>query len=208
MPDKIFVTGIGTGVGKTLVAAILAEALHAAYWKPVQAGYDDGTDSTWISDNTDTVEIFPEGFRLRLPASPHIAAREEGLRISVNDIAERIPQTNKKLIMEGAGGLLVPINENETVADLIVALGAKVVLVSRNYLGSINHSLLTAAVCKQYGIQVAGWIFNDQFMSYENEIEKWTGIPSLGSIPFTKNPDKNFILQQAAILGPGLNKSL
>lgn len=107
-------------------------------------------------------------------------------------------------MIEGAGGLLVPLNEKQFVVDLVIALKAKVILVSRNYLGSINHSLLTAEACKHRGIDVVGWIFNDQFMEYENEIVQWTGYPSIGSIPFDSGSSANFVREQAEKIKTGL----
>jgi dethiobiotin synthetase len=196
--QPIFITGIGTGIGKTVVSAIVAEALQADYWKPVQAGFSDGTDSEWVrSMLSERSIIHPEVYKLKMPASPHIAAREEGIKIDLQNIFDQRPTTNDQLIIEGAGGLLVPLNDNEFVLDLIKKLNAKVILVSRNYLGSINHSLLTAQVCKANNIQVLGWIFNDQYMDYEKEIADWTGYPVIGSVPFTDKVDKVFIQQQA-----------
>lgn len=196
--QKIFVTGIGTGVGKTFVSAIITEALQADYWKPVQAGLDE-TDHDWIYSHVQnkTSVIHDSLYALQLPASPHIAAREEGIRIDINKIKDSIPDTNNALVIEGAGGLMVPLNEKDFIADLAGALECKVILVSRNYLGSINHSLLTAAVCKQKGLNVAGWIFNDQYMDYEQEIVSWSGFPAIASIPFEENRTKEFISLQA-----------
>ena len=187
--QPIFITGIGTGIGKTLVAAVITEKLQAGYWKPVQAGFDGGTDSQWMQSmltNTRSI-IYPELYQLRMPASPHIAAREENRHIDLSKIVEaarQIKASGEPLVIEGAGGLMVPLNESEFVIDLIRALEAKVILVSRNYLGSINHSLLTARLCRQLGIPVLGWVFNDQYLDYEKEIVQWSGYPSLGSIPF------------------------
>jgi dethiobiotin synthetase len=205
LPTPIFITGIGTDVGKTVVSAIVTEALQANYWKPIQAGYENGTDAEWVRrtiTNPYSV-VYPELYKLALPASPHIAAREENIFMeaaAVKKAYDHLPHTDSPLIIEGAGGLLVPINEKEFVADMVRALQAKVILVSRNYLGSINHSLLTAAVCKQYGLPVLGWIFNDQFMDYEKEIVEWSGYPSLLSVPKTTRPDAAFVSGQAAIL--------
>jgi len=150
LSKKIFITGTGTGVGKTLVAAILVEALKADYWKPVQAGFENGTDTKWISSviSDPATEVYPELHILKTPASPHIAARQEGKRISVKEICDAVPAHPRSLLIEGAGGIMVPLNEKEFMFDLISALDAEVVLVSRNYLGSINHSLLTAALCR------------------------------------------------------------
>jgi len=150
----IFITGIGTGIGKTVISAIVTEALQADYWKPIQAGFDDGTDALQVANlisNQQTI-IHPEVYKLQMPASPHIAARAEGIEIELNKITDcycHLSSVNSHLIIEGAGGLLVPVNEKEFIADIILQLKATVILVSRNYLGSINHSLLTAEVCKQ-----------------------------------------------------------
>ena len=187
MVQTIFITGIGTGIGKTLVSAIVAEALQADYWKPIQAGYDDGTDSEWMTSilSNNKSKVYPEVYRLKLPASPHLAAREEGRIISSEKIFSAYAQylaPGRRMIIEGAGGLLVPINDHELVIDLIRKLNAKVILVSRHYLGSINHSLLTANLCRQKGIRVIGWIFNDQFMDYEEDIVQWSGYPRLATI--------------------------
>ncbi len=202
MAKTFFVTGIGIDVGKTVAAAIVTEALQADYWKPVQAGFDSGTDQQTVADlisNTQTV-FHAETYKLAMPASPHIAAREEGVIIDLQRVVDHYRQikSERTLIIEGAGGLMVPLNGHQFVADLIKALDAEVLLVSRNYLGSINHSLLTAAYCKQLGLRVAGWIFNDQYLQYEQEIAEWSGYPVLGSIPFAEKLDKTFINHQAA----------
>ena len=207
----LFITGIGTGVGKTVVSAIVTEALQADYWKPIQAGFDDGTDALQVQSlisNTQTI-IHPEVYKLQLPASPHIAARNENVTIDLLNIVNRQPSTaNRQLIIEGAGGILVPINDTQFVIDLIEVLDAKVILVSRNYLGSINHSLLTANICKQRGIDVLGWIFNDQFLDYENEIVAWSGYPKISSIPFVATVDKAFITRQAQAIRLSLQQLL
>ncbi len=206
MATPLFITGIGTGVGKTLISAILTEALLAHYWKPIQAGYAAGTDTQWITSLVSNGQsiIHPELYKLALPASPHIAAREEGIQIEIAAIKKRYEQlilpASGFIIIEGAGGLLVPINEKEFVVDIIQALKARVILVSRNYLGSINHSLLTAELCKRRKLDVVGWIFNDQFMQYEEEIVRWSGFPKIASIPNTGMPDKKFVLDHAVTL--------
>ncbi|SFP57754.1 dethiobiotin synthase [Parafilimonas terrae] len=219
MVNTIFITGTGTDVGKTVTAAVLTEALEADYWKPVQAGFDAGTDSIFVQkiiSNKQTT-IHPETYKLKLPASPHIAAREEGTTIDLSKIEKdyfkiinnqilthRSSLTTRHLIIEGAGGLMVPLNENEFVPDLIKKLNAKVILVSRNYLGSINHSLLTAQVCKAHDIDVLGWIFNDHYMNYENEIVQWSGYKKIASLPFTNNVTADFVKEQATILKSNL----
>jgi dethiobiotin synthetase len=210
MPAPIFVTGIGTGIGKTFISAILAKALDADYWKPIQAGFEDGTDSQWVANrlkDTGSV-VHPEVYRLAKPASPHIAAREEGVTIDISKICEQIPKNDRTLLIEGAGGLLVPLNESQFVADLIKELGAKVILVSRNYLGSINHSLLTARVCREMQIPVIGWVFNDQYLDYEEEIVKWSNFPRIASIPWTDNINGTFINSQAVAIRKQLKELL
>ena len=192
----IFITGIGTDVGKTVVAAIVTEALGAIYWKPVQAGFDQGTDTEWVAGRLSDPRVLTETYKLAFPASPHIAARGEGIAISLDRIAEAMP-ADRPLVIEGAGGLLVPLNEKEFVLDLVKRLDARVILVSRNYLGSINHSLLTAAVCRAHGLDVAGWIFNDQYLDYEREIAAWSALPVIASIPFSQDPDEAFVAAQA-----------
>jgi dethiobiotin synthetase len=219
--EPVFITGIGTGVGKTLVAAIVTEALQAGYWKPVQAGYSDGTDSEWVSRviSHPLERIYPETYRFSLPASPHIAARQEATVISVEAIARQLHEIQedsrtplntfrKRLVIEGAGGLLVPLNEKEFVLDLVKKLDIPVILVSRNYLGSINHSLLTAAVCKMNNLKVAGWIFNDQYGQYEEEIMRWSGLPLIASIPYTESPGREFVRTQAHRIRASLQTAL
>jgi len=207
--NKIFITGIGTGIGKTVVSAIITEALEADYWKPIQAGFEDGTDSNSVKQlisNPNSI-IHPEIYRLAMPASPHIAAAAEEIEIDLAEIKKQEPTTtllNKTLIIEGAGGLMVPLGKTTFVVDLIQSLNAKLLLVSRNYLGSINHSLLTATVCKERKLDVIGWIFNDQYLNYEAEIANWSGYENIGSIPNTDMVDKDFIKKQAQLLRPKL----
>lgn len=206
MRRPVFITGTGTGIGKTLISAIVTEALQADYWKPVQAGFSTGTDREWVAENISNgvSVVHPEVYKLAMPASPHIAAREEGITIDLGTIRNMMPRSAHNLVIEGAGGLLVPLNDHQTIADLILALDAVVILVSRNYLGSINHSLLTAEACKSRNIPVAGWIFNDHFGDYEAEIAGWTSLPVLGTIPYAENCDKTFIKGQAAKIRPQL----
>src|SRR5215471_15593581 len=200
--QPIFITGIGTDVGKTIVAAILTEALQANYWKPVQAGFSHGTDALRVKDlisNNQSV-IHSEVYKFSLPASPHIAARNEKMKVDLELIVEKfraLITKNSPLIIEGAGGLMVPLNENEFVVDLIQKLNASVILVSRNYLGSINHSLLTAEACKQKRLNVIGWIFNDQYLHYEDEIVQWSGFRKIYSIPFAENISKEFVKSES-----------
>lgn len=208
----IFVTGIGTGVGKTFACAVLCKVLKADYWKPIQAGFEDGTDAEWIQQSLQhNIKIHPSVYQLKLPTSPHIAARAENVQISIDEIVRHFHQLEVKseyLIIEGAGGILVPISDNQFISDLIQALNAQVLLVSRNYLGSINHSLLTAQFCKQQSIEVAGWIFNDQYLNYEDEIAAWSGFPKIFSIPFCNAGLSDLTAQQLQAFHQQLSKHL
>lgn len=157
-----FVTGIGTDVGKTLVCAILCEALHADYWKPLQAGNLGFTDSDVVRSllSNPVSRVHSELYRLNEPLSPHAAAKIDGVAI---DIAKfECPRTERTLIVEGAGGLLVPLSRGVTIRNVIEKLQLPVILVSRNYLGSINHTLLTIEALKSKNIPIHGIIFNGE----------------------------------------------
>ncbi len=215
MHQPLLITGIGTAIGKTLIAAMVTEALQADYWKPVQAGWEDGTDSDFVSKliTNPYTQIKEEAYKLKMPASPHIAAEKESVLIDLNVLMEKADLYLKQafprqLVIEGAGGLLVPLNIRETIADLALTLNAKLILVSRNYLGSINHSLLTAAYCKSRGLDVLGWIFNDEYLQYEKEIVVWSGYPSLGSIPHLDNINAEAIRKPTLGLQKALFESL
>ena len=198
LPKSIFVTGIGTGVGKTITSAVLTEALQADYWKPIQCGNLEDSDSIHVKDliTNSATQIYPEAYRLRTPSSPHYAARVEGVTIDIEKFV--LPQTSNALIIEGAGGLMVPLNEEQCVVDLISTLHAPVVLVCRNYLGSINHALLSIHLLKQKGISLLGIIFSgDNFLDNEEVIQHFGQTKILGRIAEGKTINKEFIHQQA-----------
>ncbi|MFT5998541.1 MAG: dethiobiotin synthetase [Neolewinella sp.] len=158
---KYFVTGIHTDAGKTVASAFLQKALNADYWKPIQAGDLDfgDTDRVRAWSNASPDRFHPVCHALNTPASPHYAARLDGVAIELSNFS--LPQTaGRPLIVEGAGGLLVPINDRETVLDLMAHLDLPVILVSRHYLGSINHTLLSIACLRQRGIPIAGLIYS------------------------------------------------
>ena len=181
---KIFVSGIGTGIGKTLIAALLTEKLKADYWKPVQAGNLDDTDTDLVKrliSNTQSV-FHPERFRLTAPMSPHAAAEIDGVEIKLSDF--KIPETTNNLVIEGAGGLLVPLSKELFIIDLITHINAEVVLVSQNYLGSINHTLLSAEALKSRNINVTGIVFNGEtYPQGEQIILQLTGLRCLARVP-------------------------
>ena len=190
-----FITGIGTDVGKTVVAAILTEALEADYWKPVQAGDLAQSDSIKVKDlisNEKTI-IHPEGIKLTSPMSPHVAAEIDNVQISLSDF--NIPKTENNIIIEGAGGLMVPLNDKDLIIDLIEKLNVEVVLVSQNYLGSINHTLLSLESLKARNLKVIGIIFNgDENPETEKYILNYSGLKCLGRVKQHVSIDKKVVL--------------
>ncbi|MDP1746590.1 MAG: dethiobiotin synthase [Bacteroidota bacterium] len=198
---RFFVTGIGTDVGKTIASAILVESLHADYWKPIQAGDLDNTDTMKVRSlisNTRS-KFHPETYQLTKQMSPHAAAEADGIKINIDTLA--LPITSNSLIIEGAGGLMVPLNDEFLVIDLIQKLKVEVIIVSSNYLGSINHTLLTVEALKSRNIPIAGIIFNGRSTKTSEEyILNYTGLKSLLSIEEETKIDKEMILKYKAIL--------
>ena len=194
---RIFVTGISTEVGKTMASAMIVEALEADYWKPIQAGDLEHSDSHKIAaliSNNRTV-IHKNSYALNTPMSPHAAANIDGISIQLKNIRE--PETNNHLVIEGAGGLLVPLNEKDTILDLIKP-NYKVVVVSRHYLGSINHSLLTIGWLQDKGYEVSVLFSGDKHPSTEEIILSKTGIQSIGRIEEEQNFDRALIRKYAS----------
>jgi dethiobiotin synthetase len=132
-----------------------------------------------------------------MPASPHLAAPAENIRIKLKEIIAHLPKTKNQLVIEGAGGLMVPLNENKLIIDLIKKLKARVIIVSKNELGSINHSLLTAAVLKKEKIDVTGWIFTEEYQNYEAEIGAWSGYPVIATVKHLPEISKETIKEEA-----------
>lgn len=203
MPNKpIFVTGIGTGIGKTIVSAILTEKLKADYWKPVQSGDLDDSDTNKVKSlvSNTTTRFHQEAYRLSQPFSPHKSAAIDGITIDPQSIL--LPATDNRLIIEGAGGLMVPLNDNFLMIDLIRQLEAEVVLVSQNYLGSINHTILSVYALKNEGIPVRGIIFNGIKDIYSKDfIMQYSGLELLGHIPQYAVIDKNTITEAGTLVG-------
>jgi dethiobiotin synthetase len=193
MSTILAVTGIGTGVGKTVVSAIIAESLKANYWKPIQAGDLDSSDSIVVDGLTNSVKVLPEGFKLETPMSPHEAAKIDGVNISLDSLT--LPSVEGNLVIEGAGGLMVPFNyEGETYLDLFRKWRIPVVVVSRHYLGSINHTLLTIELLQKEGIEIKGIVFNgDEHPSTEKIILSKSGVQCLGRIPEAEQVNKEFV---------------
>jgi dethiobiotin synthetase len=195
---QYIIAGIGTEIGKTFISSILTEALQADYWKPIQSGALDFTDTDTIRSlisNTKTV-FHSEAYRLNEPMSPHAAAAIDGVEIELSKF--ELPQTNNHLIVELAGGIMVPLNDRETNIDLIKKLNIPVILISKNYLGSINHTLLSVEVLKMNNILVKGLIFNgEQNKSSEDFILNYTKLECLGRVNFEENIDKNVVKKYA-----------
>ncbi len=199
-----FVTGISTEVGKTVASAIITEALEADYWKPIQAGDLDHTDTDKVKalvSNQKTV-FHASAFELRTPMSPHAAAEIDGVEIASAKVVP--PQTDNNLVIEGAGGLLVPISDTETILDLIKP-DYKVIVVSRHYLGSINHTLLTIDKLKQAGKHIHGILFSgSENPSTESIIAKMSGVNILGRIDEEPYFDKMVVKEYAEKLSKKL----
>ena len=196
-----FVTGISTDVGKTITSAVMVEALEADYWKPVQTG--DDSDSETISElisNSKTV-LHKSSYSLKAPMSPHAAADLEGVYIDHNKIQE--PKSENPMVIEGAGGILVPLNNTDTILDIIMPT-YQVIVVVKHYLGSINHSLLTIKWLLLKGYDVAVLYNGEPNPTSEEIITKTTGVPVLGRIGHEDTLNKEVIKKYAAELRPAL----
>lgn len=197
MTSTFFITGISTEVGKTIASAIVTEALEADYWKPIQAGELDHSDTNKVQQlvsNTKT-KFHKGAFELVTPMSPHAAAKIDNVSISAKKIKR--PTTKNNLVIEGAGGLLVPLNSKETIVDLILPTD-KVIIVSRHYLGSINHTLLTIEALKQRNLTIFGIIYSGaEHATTETVIEKMGQVPILGRIDEEPYFDANVIKEYA-----------
>ncbi|MDT7831507.1 dethiobiotin synthase [Flavobacteriaceae bacterium S356] len=193
---KYFITGISTEVGKTVVSAIVTEALEADYWKPVQAGdlhYSDTDKVKALISNKKSV-FHKNSFALKTPMSPHASAEIDGIQIKLDQIKE--PKTKNDLVIEGAGGLFVPLNDSDTIFDLIKP-SYKVIVVSRHYLGSINHTLLTVNALKEKGLDIGIIFSGKEHQTTEDIIEKMTGVPIIGRVDEEPYFDKNVIVEYA-----------
>lgn len=199
---KLFITGIGTEIGKTVCSAILVQYFKADYWKPVQSGDLHYTDSDKIKTWTDHTVCHPETYRLQLAASPHQSARVENIQINLNDF--QLPETDNALIVEGAGGLMVPLSDDTFMIDLIEKLKLPTALVVRNYLGCINHTLLSIMALQQRNITLEYLIFNGTFPEdtervISNYLTNDTKIIKIPEIQITDNEQITTIAKQLQI---------
>jgi dethiobiotin synthetase len=201
---KLFVTGISTDVGKTIASAIIVEALQADYWKPIQAGDLDNSDTNKVNSLISNAksQFHPNAYALQTPASPHLAAEIDKITIDLKKITE--PKTKNHLVVEGAGGIFVPLNEKDLVVDLIQK-DYQVVVVSRHYLGSINHTLLTIEALQNRKITIAGIIFSgNENQATEKIILNKTNLKMIGRIDDEPYFDKNVISYYADIFRENL----
>ena len=204
MGQTIAIAGIHTGIGKTVASAVLAVALDADYWKPVQAGTDE-TDSAllrqWIRGSNGRVH--PEAHILTQPLSPHAAAAIDGVSVDLSRLIP--PETDNLLLIETAGGLLSPMNDTATMADFIQHFQLPTILVTRHYLGSINHTLLTAEVLRSRGIEVLGLVINGpENRASEQFILDYTSLKTIARIPELDLANPGSVAQCAADLRPSL----
>jgi dethiobiotin synthetase len=204
---RYFITGIDTNVGKTLVSAVLAEALHADYWKPVQCGISDGTDVSQVRDliSNTTTKIHPETYSFAAPVSPHLAAAIENKRIDIDSF--QLPTANNTILIEGAGGMLVPLHKNNYVIHLAKKFNAEVIIVVRNYVGCINHSLLSIDHLLKNKYAVKGMVLNGNFDPLvEQAITSYSDIPVLARFSEVGAIDKEVIKQMASTVKTELFK--
>jgi dethiobiotin synthetase len=195
---RLFVTGIGTEVGKTIASSILVEHLKADYWKPIQSGELDNSDTNKVKNLISNTNSFfhKESYRLNAPMSPHAAAQRDNIEIQTSKIIP--PKTENHLIIEGAGGLLVPLNNHDCIIDIIPKTNTEVVIVSRHYLGSINHTLLSIQALKSRHISIKGIIFSgDENKETESIILKMSNLKMLFRINEEKHFDKELIKKYA-----------
>ena len=195
-PEQLYLTGTDTDVGKTLGAALLCRALDLDYWKPVQAGLDEETDTERVA-RLSGARVHPERWRLKRPASPHAAAHDEGLRLQLSDFS--LPNA-QRLLVEGAGGYQVPYADAPVLwqGDLMRHLGLPVVVVARSGLGTLNHTLLTLRALRQDGHEVAGLVLmGDAHVENERDLAIMGDVPVWARIPWMKDPEAEF--EQAAL---------
>jgi len=184
MSRHFVVTGTDTGIGKTVFSAALAGALDGYYWKPVQSGLDEETDSETVRrlSGLSAERIFPEAWRLQTPVSPHLSAEIDG--VAIDPDALRFPETDRPLVVEGAGGLLVPLTRQSTYIDVFAHWGQPVILCARTGLGTINHTLLSVEALRQRRIPIAGIAFiGEERSDTQAIIAEMSGLPVLGRLP-------------------------
>lgn len=196
MRESLFVTGTDTNVGKTLLSALLVAALDALYWKPIQTGANEGTDRHTVMKlaGIPEAQTIPESYCFDPPVSPHLAAEAAGVRIDLSRIQ---PPQNAAgpIVAEGAGGILVPINDSEWMLDLARHLGFPVLIAARAGLGTINHTLLTVRALRCAKMPVKGVVMiGHRNQDNERSIERFGAIPVIGRIPWLDTINRETLL--------------
>lgn len=183
---NFFITGTDTGVGKTITAAALTLALQGCYWKPIQSGIEDeASDQSTVKDLTSLSEshFFPSAYNLQASLSPDQAAKLENIQIHIDNL--QLPLSERNVIVEGAGGIYVPLNSQQSNLDLMQKLQLPIIVVCRGTLGTINHSLLTIKMLQHVGLRIHGLVFCGALhAANQKAIEEWTQVPTLFTIPF------------------------
>jgi dethiobiotin synthetase len=204
---NFIIAGIHTGIGKTICSAILTEALGYDYWKPVQAGDLDASDSIFVKNHISNPQsvIHPEAYRLTIPASPHFAAAQDGVEIRLENLT--LPRSDNSMIVETAGGLMSPLSETVLNIDFIKHLRLPVVLVTQDYLGSINHTLLSVEILRGANVEILGLVFSGEKVAETRRfIQNYTGLKTLFEIPFFEKLDKETLTSFAKQIDHGLDR--
>jgi dethiobiotin synthase len=182
LPNRVFITGTDTDVGKTIISCLLMAGMRAAYWKPIQSGMPADTDFVRTATGLPDKHFLAERYILTQPLSPHLSAARDGITIGMDEISLPDPLP-EKLIVEGAGGVLVPLNDRHTMLDLMVRLGLPVIVVARSTLGTINHTCLTVDKLRAARLDVLGVVMNGPLNpDNRRSIEKFARVPVLAEI--------------------------
>ena len=193
MSQAYFVTGTDTGVGKTVLSTILTAGLNANYWKPIQTGAMEGTDSEFVRKWLGSDRVLPETYVFPDPISPHLAARNAGQEICLEKFLEKFSALPKPVIVEGAGGVLVPLSSQRLTIDLIASLNIPVVLATSTRLGTINHTLLTLEALRARAIPVAGIVtIGQENPDTQASLRRFGNAPMLGHVPVCASFSKNW----------------
>lgn len=198
MAQRYFITGTDTGVGKTVLSALLCAALDASYWKPIQTGTEVDSDSATVQELAElpAEKIFAEAYKFAPPVSPHLAARLAGARIDLARIKLPASAGDAPLIVEGAGGVLVPVNERELMVDLMCELGLPVLLAARSSLGTINHTMLSLAALRNTGVKVAGVaMIGTTNADNRAAIQEYGKVRVVGEIPWLTEINRAVLLE-------------
>jgi dethiobiotin synthase len=198
MTSDLFITGTDTNVGKTILSALLCAALEGSYWKPIQTGASEGTDRCRVLEWAELPKerALPETYCFDLPLSPHLASHARGIVIELGKIVRPEAAAGGPLIVEGAGGVLVPLNDTELMADLMVHLRLPVLVAARTSLGTINHTLLTLSALRQYSLEVKGVVLiGEENPDNRRSIEKYGNVPVVGWIPWLEGIHRQALLE-------------